>query len=212
MKSFVATIIAVLIVLPLSAEMRPRFEDLVKRAVAANAQNDFRDAIKLYSRALLLRPNWAEGWLRIGLLKYQTGSYAGARNDLTHFISLTHDPEPAVGIRGLCEFQTGEYAKSLKDIQLALSFPSAEADEEKEVLVYHEALLLTKLGKFVEALNEYTEFVISLLDQRLKTLELLTRVAKNNQWLALDAQARSLALPNEGATERILRYETHLDR
>jgi hypothetical protein len=63
-----------------------------------------------------------------------------------------------VGIRGLCEFQTGEYAKSLKDIQRALSFPGEEAGEEREVLVYHEALLLTKFGRFVQALNDYGTF------------------------------------------------------
>ena len=156
-KSFV-TAVVVLIMLPLSAETGTSFEDLVRRAAFANAQNEVPDAIKLYSRALLLRPKWAEGWLRIGVLKYQTGSYAGARNDLTHFIALTHNPEPAVGIRGLCEFQTGEYAKSLKDIRRALSFPGEEAGEERELLVYHEALLLTKFGRFVQALNDYGTF------------------------------------------------------
>jgi len=151
-------IISVLITLPLSAQTPPRFEDLVQRANVANAQYDLAGAIKLYSRALLLRPDWAEGWLRIGLLKYQTGSYVGARDDLTRFITLAHDPEPAVGVRGLCEFQTGEYAKSLKDIQHALSLSTEDTGEERRVLKYHEALLLTKSGKFLPALNDYAWF------------------------------------------------------
>jgi tetratricopeptide (TPR) repeat protein len=157
MKSFVATAaIIIVIALPLFTETATSlFEDLVNRADAANAQNDITAAIKLYSRALQVRPNWGVGWLRIGLLKYQTGAYAGARDDLTRFITLSHDPEPAIGVRGLCEFQTREYAKSLEDIQRGLSLLGEGESEEKYVLVYHEALLLTKFGKFVQALHDY---------------------------------------------------------
>ena len=36
--------------------------------------------------------------------------------------------------------------------------------------------------------------------------------AKENQLRELDAQLRSLALPDEAATDKVLRYETHLDR
>ena len=159
MKFFLSkAIITVLITLSLSAQTETRFEDLVRRASVANAQYDIPGAIKLYSRALLLRPNWAEGWLRIGLLKYQTGSYAGARDDLTRFITLTGDLETSVGVRGLCEFQTGEYAKALKDIQRALALSTEDAGEERGVLKYHEALLLTKSGKFLQALNDYAWF------------------------------------------------------
>jgi hypothetical protein len=58
MKFFVATAItAVLIALPLSAKIEASFEDLVNRAASANAQGDIPGAIKLYSSALLLRPN-----------------------------------------------------------------------------------------------------------------------------------------------------------
>lgn len=56
------------------------------------------------------------------------------------------------------------------------------------------------------------EFVISLLDHNSKTLEWLDEVAEKNRLLELDAQVRSLALPDDAATDKILRYETHLDR
>jgi len=54
--------------------------------------------------------------------------------------------------------------------------------------------------------------VIHLLDQRSELLEWLGERAEINQLLELDAQARSLALPNEEATGTLLRYETHLHR
>ncbi len=55
-------------------------------------------------------------------------------------------------------------------------------------------------------------YVISLLDERLRRLVQLNELAENSRQLELDAQVMSLALPSEGATETILRYETHLDR
>ncbi len=56
------------------------------------------------------------------------------------------------------------------------------------------------------------EYVIHLLDQRSELLEWLGERAEINQLLELDAQARSLVLPNEEATGTLLRYETHLHR
>jgi hypothetical protein len=56
------------------------------------------------------------------------------------------------------------------------------------------------------------EHVISMLDERLASLEQLGQSAMHNLSLELDAEVRSLALPDEGATDKVLRYETHLDR
>jgi len=56
------------------------------------------------------------------------------------------------------------------------------------------------------------EFAIRLLQRRLKWLKMLLDSAETNRTLELDAQVRSLASPDEGASDRVLRYETHLDR
>jgi hypothetical protein len=53
---------------------------------------------------------------------------------------------------------------------------------------------------------------IALLDKRLDLLEFLLRSVKQNRSLEFDAHFKSLALPDERASDRILRYETHLDR
>jgi hypothetical protein len=56
------------------------------------------------------------------------------------------------------------------------------------------------------------DLAISVLDERLEVLKLLDQSAMNNRSLELDAEVRSLALPDEGAASKVLRYETHLDR
>src|SRR5437762_2179469 len=48
--------------------------------------------------------------------------------------------------------------------------------------------------------------------ERLEALDLFNGWVKENGLRELDAQVRSLALPDESATDKILRYETHLDR
>jgi hypothetical protein len=49
-------------------------------------------------------------------------------------------------------------------------------------------------------------------NKRLDLLEFLLRSVKQNRSLEFDAHFKSLALPDERASDRILRYETHLDR
>jgi hypothetical protein len=59
---------------------------------------------------------------------------------------------------------------------------------------------------------EKKEFAIRLLDHRLEFLKSLLDSATKNYDLLFDAQIRSLALPDERATDKVLRYQTHLDR
>jgi hypothetical protein len=56
------------------------------------------------------------------------------------------------------------------------------------------------------------EYVLDLIDQRAELLEWLGERAEVNQLLEVDAEARSLVLPDEAAANKLLRYETHLDR
>jgi hypothetical protein len=54
--------------------------------------------------------------------------------------------------------------------------------------------------------------VIALIEERLKRLSLFEECALEREKLALEADARSFSLPSAEATEKILRYEAHLDR
>ena len=51
-----------------------------------------------------------------------------------------------------------------------------------------------------------------LIDKELELLEILKEHARTNAQLETDVEARSLALPTADATEKLIRYEAHLER
>jgi tetratricopeptide (TPR) repeat protein len=134
------------------------FSDVVARATAARDVNDVPQAIELYRQALKLNSQWADGWWFIGSLEYGTGAYSAAEKDLSHYLEMTPNAAPALAIRGLCEFESGEYPKSLGDIERALALGAANQSRNEKILRYHEALLLTRLGRFEDALRSYGFF------------------------------------------------------
>jgi len=56
------------------------------------------------------------------------------------------------------------------------------------------------------------DIVMWLIDKELELLEILKEHAGTNARLETDVEARSLALPSADATEKLLRYEAHLER
>jgi tetratricopeptide (TPR) repeat protein len=134
------------------------FSDLASKALAARDVNDVPGAIELYQQALKLNSKWPDGWWFLGSLQYGTGAYASARDALSHYLELTPNAAPALAMRGLCEFETGDYEPSLKDIQRALALGAANQSRNEKILRYHEALLLTRTGRFEDALRSYGFF------------------------------------------------------
>jgi len=134
------------------------FADTVARANAARDVNDIPQAVELYQQALRLNSQWADGWWFIGSLQYGTGDYAAARDALSHYLEMTPNAAPALAIRGLCEFEIGEYQESLKDIQRALGLGAANQSRNEKILRFHEAMLMTRVGRFEDALRSYAFF------------------------------------------------------
>jgi tetratricopeptide (TPR) repeat protein len=134
------------------------FSDLASRALAARDANDLPGAIELYRQALKLNSKWPDGWWFLGSLQYAAGAYAPASDALSHYLELTPNAAPALAMRGLCEFETGDYEPSLKDIQQALALGAANQPRNEKILRYHEALLLTRTGRFEDALRSYGFF------------------------------------------------------
>ena len=142
-----------------SAQANPSgFYDVASKATAARDANDVPGAIELYRQALRLNAQWPDGWWFLGSLQYGTGAYAAAQDALTHYLSLTANAAPALAMRGLCEFETADFAKSLNDIQRALALGAANQPRNEKILRYHEALLLTRTGRFEDALRSYAFF------------------------------------------------------
>lgn len=134
------------------------FEDLAAQATAAREVKDVPRAIELYTQAVQINPNWVDGWWFLGSLQYGSGSFTSATEALAHFLALKPNAAPALALRGLCEFETGNYKESLADIQKGLFFGAANDPRNEQILRYHEAILLTMLARFQDALKSYAYF------------------------------------------------------
>jgi tetratricopeptide (TPR) repeat protein len=132
--------------------------DLMTQAAAARSQNDLPKAIALYSQVVERSPDLPDAWWFLGSLRYAAGEYERARDALSHYVELTPKAGPALALRGLCEFETGQFRESLQDIQRGISSGAANDPRNEQILRYHEALLLTRLGNYDEALKVYTYF------------------------------------------------------
>ena len=150
----------------------PSFEEVAAQAAAAQNANEIPKAIELYTQALQLNVKWEEGWWCLGLLQYGSGDYAAATQALSYLLKLRPDEGRALALRGMSEFETGDFALSLADIHRGLAFGAADDARHEQILRYHEAILLTRLGRFAEALRVYSAFA----EHRLSNPELLMAI------------------------------------
>jgi len=128
------------------------------QADAARQQGDIALAVQLYTKAVTIDPAWADGWWFIGTMDYGNDQYSAARDALTHFIDLNPQAGPALALRGLCEFELGQYAESLQDLQQGIALGAANQPRNAHIVLYHEALALSRLGRYEEALGKYKTF------------------------------------------------------
>lgn len=131
---------------------------LAAQAAEARQQGDTARAAELYQQALERHPEWADGWWYVGQLHYAANEYAQAAGAFTHYLNLVPKAAPATALRGLCEFELGDYQPALGDIRQALALGAADDARNAQILHYHEGLLLTRLGRFEEALTAYSDF------------------------------------------------------
>ncbi len=134
------------------------FEELSAQAAAAREANEIAKAIDLYQKAVELKPDWAEGWWFIGSLAYDSDQYQVGRQAFSTFVKLQDKNAPGWGFLGLCEFETGDYAAALEHMRQGLAIGGLEPSAE-QVVRFHEALTLTRLGLFDQASPRYMPFV-----------------------------------------------------
>lgn len=135
----------------------PAFDDLAARAAAARDQQNLSAALDLYAQAVQARPDFQEGWWYLGVLHYSANQYPEAIDAFSHLLALAPHAAPAMALRGLCEFETADYDGSLRDLEMSVAHGAANQPRNEEILRLHLAELLTRAGRFQDALDQYKE-------------------------------------------------------
>lgn len=137
---------------PAPARQAPEdFERVAARAEQARGANQFGEAAGLYRKALALRPAWAEGWFKLGTLLYDRDAYAEAAEALERAAALSPEAGTAWALLGLCEFNLGRYPEALEHVRRGRRLGADAEPQLRDVLLYHEGLLLLSQGDFERA-------------------------------------------------------------
>src|SRR6202043_994155 len=127
------------------------FKTLAAQAAAASEQDRVEDAIALYTRALALRPKWAEGWWSLGTLEYDHDHYAKAEQDFKKVIALDAANGTAHAMLGLCQFELGQDKAALKNLLAGQELGVQRDQQLRNVVLYHLGVLQLRARKFGDA-------------------------------------------------------------
>lgn len=126
------------------------FDELSAKAQQAYEANHPEEATDLYTQAVKLRPNWAQGWWAIGMIAYEGDRYPECRDALTRMVQLDASAAPGWALLGLCEFRTKQYDIAFQHLKKAhMLVPATEPGGQlMEVADFHLSMLLAQQGAF----------------------------------------------------------------
>ncbi|HTR67322.1 MAG TPA: tetratricopeptide repeat protein [Terriglobales bacterium] len=129
------------------------FSQVSQAAGRARNQGHLSDAIRLYSQALRIKPDWKEGLWYLGAALYDDKQFAQARNVLRRFVA--YDPEPGLGwaLLGMSEFQTRQYSRSLDHLQRAMAQGMRDQKDLAQSVFYTAAVLLTRFEHYDDSMG-----------------------------------------------------------
>ncbi|GAC1439022.1 MAG: hypothetical protein NVS1B11_33590 [Terriglobales bacterium] len=136
------------------------FNQLMARAKKASEENRLEEAARLYTRALIIQPKWAEGWWALGTLQYDQDQYAKAALDFGKLLALQPENGTAYAMLGLCEFELGREQRALQHIQKGKNIGLNKDVGLGNVVLYHEGVLLQRQGHFQAAQETLEELCL----------------------------------------------------
>lgn len=128
----------------------PSFESLSTQAQQAYEANHLDEAAQLFTQAVGMKSDWAEGWWALGMIAYQRDQYPQCRDALTTMVRLDASAAPGFALLGLCEFQTKQYDLAFEHLKKAhMMVPANQpAGPVMDIADFHLAMLLTRQGAF----------------------------------------------------------------
>jgi tetratricopeptide (TPR) repeat protein len=133
------------------------FDKLAKSAQAAMEADQIPEAIRLYTRATTLRPNWSEGWWHLGTLFFDAGHFTEARDAFAHFVAAERkQPGPGFAMLGLSEFQLKNYPKALAALEHGKKLGLGTDQAFNHTVLFHDGILYNLLGEPEIALQRLT--------------------------------------------------------
>ncbi len=107
--------------------------------------------MELYRKGLALQPRWAEGWWYLGTLHYERDAFAEAAEAIGKATALNPKVGTAWVLLGLCEFKLNRYDLALRHIQEGRRLGVNGDPQFRQVMLYHEGVLLLGKGEFEQA-------------------------------------------------------------
>ncbi|MGA9587707.1 MAG: tetratricopeptide repeat protein [Terracidiphilus sp.] len=127
------------------------FDALARKAGEARDAGQLDEAVNAYRRALAINPKWAEGWWSLGTLYYDGDRYAEAQLAFKRVVALDPKQGTARAMLGLSEFELGQPELALKDIEASKTLGVLEDKQLRDVVTYHDGVLLQRAGQFEAA-------------------------------------------------------------
>mgnify|MGYP001314688625 FL=1 len=102
---------------------------LAKGSDAFN-NNQFNEAIDIFTNVINLDPNWAEAWNKRATVLYMIGEYQKSQNDINKVLELENRHFGALAGQGLVNIKLKNYEKAIKSYEKALKiYPSMQSPE-----------------------------------------------------------------------------------
>lgn len=173
------SVLTIIVVLPGSTlgtgqQRNDRYRTLQEQAEKAVKENRLDEATRLYSKALAVRPQWADGWWKLGTLEYDQDRYSKATEAFRRLIRLQSSNGTAHAMLGLCEFQLGHDAASLKHLLTAEKFGIVKDTQLRNVTLYHLGVLQLRARRFGDA----QETLHQLAKERIRSRELIVALGQ----------------------------------
>jgi tetratricopeptide (TPR) repeat protein len=142
------------------ASPKAEFERLRAEAEQAFDSDQVQKAVELYARLVKMRPQWVEGWWRLGTAQYELDQYPAARDAFRKVVVLEPPNGQGWGMLGLCEYQTKDLVASLQHLTKARTLGLGGNEELARAVRYHQAMLLIRGRQFNAALGILRSFAV----------------------------------------------------